>query len=98
LALRGKKGGFVDTIPLPVEIESAIPACPNGQLTSLEDDEKLNALASNNQHVMVVGNSNLRLISVESSKTIKDTLSTSSTPSIFLQIQLKFPNLLTASN
>ena len=74
--LEGEKGGFVDTIPLPVEIESAIPASPDSQLTSPEDDEKFNAnaLASNNQRVVVVGNSNFRLISEELSKTIKHTV------------------------
>ena len=66
----GEKGGFVDTIPLPVEIESAIPASPDCQLTSPEDEEKFNALASNNQRVVVIGNGNLRLISEELSKSI----------------------------
>ena len=39
----GENWGFVDTIPLPVEIESMIPTCPDGP----EDEVKLNALASN---------------------------------------------------
>ena len=73
---KGEKGGFVDPIPLPVEIESAIPASPDGQLTSPEDDEKfnVNTLTNKNQCVVVISNSNLKLISEELSKTIKDTL------------------------
>ena len=71
---KGEKGIFIDTIPLPLEIESAIPASPDGWLTSLEDDDKPNALASNNQCVVVVGNSNLKMINEELNKTIKDSV------------------------
>ena len=73
---KGEKGGFVNTIPLPVEIESALPAGPEGQLTSPEDDANSvkDSLSNLNQRVVVVGNSNLKIISEELSKTIKDTV------------------------
>jgi len=74
LLSKGEKGSFVDNLPLPVEIESAIPTGPDGRLTSPEDDETPNALASSNKRVVVVGNSNLKLISEELKKTIKDTV------------------------
>ena len=74
LLSKGEKGSFVDNLPLPVEIESAIPTGPDGRLTSPEDDEIPNALASNNLRLVVVGNSNLKLISKELKKTIKDTV------------------------
>ena len=74
LLSKGEKGTFVDNLPLPVEIESAIPTGPDGRLTSPEDDETPNALASSNKRVVVVGNSNLKLISEELKKTIKDTV------------------------
>ena len=90
LLSKGEKGSFVDNLPLPIEIESAIPAGPDGWLSSPEDDEITYALASNNLRVVVVGNSNLKMISEE-------LLSISSTCSTFLLIQMKFPGLLTAS-
>ena len=65
LISKGEKGSFVDNLPLPVEIESAIPTGPDGRLTSPEDDETPNALASSNTRVVVVANSNLKLISKE---------------------------------
>ena len=73
---KGEKGGFVNTIPLPAELESAIPTGPDGQLTSPEDDFNCgnNSLSSKNQRVVVVGNSNLKMISEELGKTIKDTV------------------------
>ena len=73
---KGEKGGFVNTIPLPVEIESAFPASPDGQLTSQEDDVNcdVNTPSNKNQRVVVVRNSNLKMISEELSKTIKDTV------------------------
>jgi len=74
LISKGEKGSFVDNLPLPVEIESVIPTGPDGRLTSPEDDENPNALASSNTRVVVVGNSNLKLISEELKKTIKDTV------------------------
>ena len=74
LISKGEKGCFIDNLPLPVEIESAIPTSPDGRLTSPEDDEIPNALASSNTRVVVVGNSNLKLISEELKKTIKDTV------------------------
>ena len=74
LLSKGEKGSFVDNLPLPVEIECTIPAGPDGQLTSPEDDEILNALASNNLRVVVVGNSNLKMISEELKKTTTDTV------------------------
>ncbi len=74
LLSKGEKGSFVDNLPLPVEIESAIPTGPDGRLTSPEDDETPNALASSNTPVVVIGNSNLKLISEELKKTIKDTV------------------------
>jgi len=74
LLSKGEKGSFVDNLPLPIEIESAIPAGPDGRLTSPEDDEIPYALASNNLCVVVVGNSNLKMISEELKKTIKDTV------------------------
>ena len=48
---KGEKGGFVNTIPLPLEIESVFPACPDGQLTSPEDDLNFdaNSLSNKNQ-------------------------------------------------
>ena len=96
---KGEKGGFVNTIPLPGEIESAFPASPEGQLTSPEDDVKsvVDNLSNLNQRVVVVGNSNLKIISEELSKTIKD-LSSSNILSTSLPILLKFLNLLTISN
>ena len=73
---KGEKEGFVNTIPMPVEIESAFPASPDGQLTSPEDDENcdVNTPTNKNQRVVVVGNSNLKMISEELSKTIQDTV------------------------
>ena len=94
LMSKGEKGSFVDNLPLPVEIEIVVPASPDGRLTSLEDDEIPNALASNNLRVVVVRNSNLKMIREE----LKKTISTSSIRSTFLLIQMRFPGLLTASN
>ena len=74
LISKGVKGSFLDSLPLPAEIESAIPTGPDGRLTSPEDDENLNVLTSSNTRVVVVGNSNLKLISEELNKTIKDTV------------------------
>ena len=73
---KGEKGGFVNTIPLPVEIESAFSSSPDGQLTSPEDNVNcdVNTLSNKNQRVVVVRNSNLKIISKELSKTIKDTV------------------------
>ena len=94
---KGEKGGFVNTIPLPGEIESTLPASPEGQLTSPEDDVKSVVDNLSNQRMVVFGNSNLKIISEELSKTIK-ALSSSNILSTFLPILLKFLNLLTISN
>ena len=97
---KGEKGGFVNTIPLPVEIESAFPASPDGQLTSPEDDLNCdaNSLSNKNQCVVVVGNSNLKMISEELSKTIKDTVVFVKYPFNIFANSSEILNLLTISN